>query len=80
MISASQGLSYEATSRDMAESTYSSARQNIIEDDLTYQEDIELIKEIIDEIYETFVISLILSGYINIPGFWEHKDEYFEHG
>ena len=79
MISASQGLSYEATSRDMAESTYSSARQNIIEDDLTYQEDIELIKEIIDEIYETFVISLILSGYINIPGFWEHKDEYFEH-
>lgn len=79
MISASQGLSYEATSRDMAESTYSSARQNIIEDDLTYQEDVELIKEIIDEIYETFVISLVLSGTINVSGFWENKDSYFDH-
>ena len=34
MIGAGQGLSYEATSRDMSETNYSSARQGMIEDGL----------------------------------------------
>lgn len=79
LIGAGQGISYEATSRDMSESTYSSARQGMIEDDLTYGEEKELLMEVLDEIYETFVISAVLCGLINIPRFWEDKDRYLAH-
>lgn len=79
LVGAGQGISYEATSRDMAESTYSSARQGLIEDDLTYQEDKELLVEILDEIYETFIISAVLCGVLDIKDFWSNKDNYLEH-
>lgn len=79
LVGAGQGISYEATSRDMAESTYSSARQGLIEDELTYQEEKELLIEILDEIYETFIISAVLAGVLNIPDFWTKKDEYLAH-
>ena len=79
LVGAGQGISYEATSRDMAESTYSSARQGLIEDDLTYKEDKELLIEILDEIYETFIISAVLCGAISIPNFWNEKERYLAH-
>lgn len=79
MIGAGQGVSYEATSRDMSESNYSSARQGAIEDDLTYEDDKEILIQIMDEIYETFLISLVLSGLVEIKDFWKKKDEYFAH-
>lgn len=80
MIGAGQGLSYEATSRDMSETNYSSARQGMIEDELTFQEEIEQIMAILDEIYETFVISCYLAGKIKVRGdFFAKKDDFFEH-
>lgn len=79
LIGAGQGISYEATSRDMAESTYSSARQGLIEDGLTYKEDKELLVEVLDEIYETFIISAVLCDAISIPKFWNEKERYLEH-
>lgn len=79
MIGAGQGMSYEATSRDLSETNYSSARQGLIEDALTFAEDEEWIVGALDEIYETFVISCVLSRKVSIPGFWENKEEYFEH-
>lgn len=79
MIGAGQGLSYEATSRDMSETTYSSARQAIIEDGMTYAEEDELLADVMDEIYETFIISAVLAGAIRIPDFWNRKDDYFLH-
>jgi lambda family phage portal protein len=79
LVGAGQGLSYETTSRDMSESNYSSARQGLIEDDLTYGEDKDLLIELMDEIYETFVISLVLSKKIIIKDFWEKKEEYLNH-
>lgn len=78
-VGAGQGISYEATSRDMAESTYSSSRQGLIEDDLTYQKDKELLIEILDEIYETFIISAVLCGELDIKDFWSNKDKYLDH-
>lgn len=66
LLGAGQGVSYEATSRDMSESTYSSARQGLIEDSLTYAEEDELLREVLDEIYETFLISAVLAGLIEI--------------
>lgn len=79
LVGAGQGISYEAVSRDMAESTYSSTRQGLIEDEMTYKEEKELLMEILDEIYETFVISAVLSGKIDIPRFWVDKDRYLDH-
>lgn len=79
MIGAGQGLSYEATSRDMSETNYASARQGIIEDELTYTEEEEQIVAILDEIYETFVISCVLTQLVSIPDFWEKKDDYLAH-
>jgi capsid protein len=79
MIGAGQGLSYEATARDLSETTYSSARQGLIEDGMTYAEDDELLRDVMDEIYETFVISAVLAGAVNIRDFWENKDKYFVH-
>lgn len=79
LVGAGQGISYEATSRDMSESNYSSTRQGLIEDDLTYKEDKELLLEVMDEIYETFLISAVLAGVIDIPGFWENKEASMNH-
>ncbi len=79
MIGAGQGLSYEATSRDMSETNYSSARQGMIEDGLTYADEKELLMEVMDEIYETFVISCVLAGVINVQDFWGNKENYLAH-
>lgn len=80
LIGAGQGLSYEATSRDMSQCNYSSARQGIIEDEQTYIEDVELLQEVVmDEVYETFIISGVLSGLFDIPEFWEDKRKYLKH-
>lgn len=79
MIGAGQGLSYEATSRDMSQCTYSSARQGLIEDSMTYAEEDELLADVLSEIYETFIISAVLAGQLNIPDFWSNKDQYFNH-
>lgn len=79
LIGAGQGLSYESTSRDMSETTYSSARQALIEDEMTYIEEIELLKEVMSEIYESFVISLYQSGLITIENFWDNKYDFLKH-
>lgn len=79
MIGAGQGISYEATSRDMSETNYSSARQGMIEDGLTYAEEKELLLEAMDEIYETFVISCVLAGIVNVKDFWSNKGKYLAH-
>ena len=79
LISAGQGLSYEAVSRDMSKSTYSSARQNAIEDEATYAEEIELLTAFMTEVYEAFVVSGVLSGLFAIPDFWRRKEDYLNH-
>ena len=79
LIGAGQGLSYEAVSRDMAGATYSSARQNALEDENTYTEEIELLTAFMSEVYENFVISGVLSGLFSIPDFWDRKEDYLDH-
>lgn len=79
LIGAGQGLSYEATARDMSEATYSSARQANIEDELTYLEDVEILRSFMDKVYEAFIVSAVLSEALTIPDFWENKSSYFEH-
>ena len=79
LISSGPGLSYEAVSRDMSKSTYSSARQNAIEDEATYAEEVELLTAFMTEVYEAFVISGVLSGLFSIPDFWQRREDYLNH-
>lgn len=79
LLGAGQGISYEATARDMSETNYSSARQGLIEDAMTYAEEDELLAEILSEIYETFVISAVLAGRLLIPDFWGNREKYLRH-
>lgn len=74
LISSGQGLSYESVSRDMSNVNYSSARQGVVEDDMTFAEDIELIKELLDDIYEAFLVAGMLSGIFDLPGFFENRE------
>ena len=79
LVGAGQGISYEAMSRDMSETNYASARQGAIEDELTFVEEQEQLLAVLDEIYETFVISCVLAGKITAPDFWDKKEDYLEH-
>ena len=82
LISMGQGISYEAGSRDMSQVNYSSARQGSIEDDLTFSEEIELLTEnFMTEVYETFLISAVLSGAVGIDPikFFSDKSKYMHH-
>lgn len=81
LISAGQGISYEAASRDLSEANYSSARQAMIEDEETFIPEQEKLKdEILDETYRAFVISAVLSGAVKCTDdFWENIDHYTAH-
>lgn len=80
LIGAGQGLSYETVARDMSETNYSSARQGSIEDELTFIEEMEPLRErLMDEIYESFVISAVLAGLLHIKDFWQNKRTYLRH-
>jgi hypothetical protein len=46
---------------------------------MTYAEEGELLMEVMDEVYETFVISAVLAGKITAPDFWQDKQKYFAH-
>lgn len=80
LIGAGQGLSYESTSRDMSQTNYSSARQSAIEDEVTFAEEVELLRDrVMSEVYETFVISGYLSGLFDMPDFFNNKYDYLAH-
>ncbi len=81
LISAGQGISYEAASRDLSDANYSSARQATIEDEETFVPEQEKLKnEFLDEAYKEFVISAVLSGAVTEPrGFWDDIESYTDH-
>ena len=82
LIASGQGVSYEAVSRDMSGVNYSSAWQSAVEDTLTFAEEVELICELLDEIYAAFLISGYLSGVFDLPEFFtdrEKKHKYLTH-
>ena len=48
---------------------------------MIFEDEIELLTEkIMDEVYETFVMSVVLAGAVKAPAnFWNKLDEYLEH-
>jgi len=80
LIGSGQGLSYEATSRDMSQVNYSSARQGLLEDQRTYEDWQQwLIDHFLSEVYTEVIISAVLTGEIIIPDFWKNKAKYLRH-
>lgn len=80
LIGSGQGISYEAVSRDMSQVNYSSARQGLLEDQKSYEiEQQFLVDHLLTEVYETFFISAVLSGAIQLKDFWNRKKEYMQH-
>lgn len=80
MTGAGQGLSYEAISRDMSQVNYSSARQGLLDDQKTYEIEQEyLVNHMLTEIYESFLISAVLSGAVQIKDFWSNMKPYLKH-
>lgn len=80
LIGAGRGLSYEATSRDMSEVNYSSARQGLLEDQKTYADDQEWLSiHFLRLVYEEVITSAVLAGTVNIPDFWQNKAKYLKH-
>jgi len=80
LTGAGLGLSYEASSRDMSQVNYSSARQGLIEDFGTYGDlQDKLIDHICSEVYTEFFISAVLVGKLQIKDFWQNKEKYLKH-
>lgn len=76
-IGSALGLSYEATSRDMSQVNYSSARQGMIDDHKTYKIwQKYLIEHFCVPVYERFLTYCVLAGLVSIPGFFEDKARY----
>jgi len=80
IASAGQGLSYESTSRDVSQVSYSSARHSMLEDRKTYQ---PIQKWLIDhcnrEVYEEVITSAVMCGRLKIPDFFTNKSKYLKH-
>lgn len=80
LAGSSQGLSYEAVSRDMSQVNYSSARQGLLEDQRTYTIwQLFLIEQFCYEVYIAFLISAVLAGKLDIKDFWKNKARYTRH-
>lgn len=74
------GLSYETVSRDMSQVNYSSARQGLLEDQRTYEDWQQwLIDNFLSEVYTEVIISAVLAGELDIPDFWQKKNQYLNH-
>ena len=78
-VSSAMGLSYEAVSRDMSQSNYSSARQNLIEDRETYREWQHYLSEhLCRKVYHWWLDSCIMAGMLEIPDYFSNRDLYLE--
>lgn len=74
------GLSYEAAARDMSQVNYSSARQGLLEDQRTYKMlQGYLITHFCDVVFRDWVEWEVLSGRINLPGYFENPKKYQRH-
>ncbi len=74
---AGMGLSYEIISRDFNQSSFSAARQGMLEDRKTF----EPIQEFMDihlctPIYREWLDTCVMAGLLQIPDYWQHKAEY----
>jgi len=79
MIAAAQGLSLESTSRNVERVNYSSARQNLLADELTYKQmRKELIEYFLRPLFKRFVNICYLAGLLDGTGFKPDDLQYYK--
>ena len=79
MIAAAQGLSLESTSRNVERVNYSSARQNLLADEVTYKQmRKELIEYFLRPLYRRFVNICYLAGLLDGVGFVPNDKQYYK--
>lgn len=80
ITSAGQGLSYESTSRDVSQVSYSSARHSALEDRRTYQPVQQwLIDHFCRDVYKEVITAAVLCGRLDIPDFFTNQRKYLKH-
>lgn len=76
-VASAMGLSYEAVSRDMSQSNYSSARQNLIEDRETYKEWQHYLSEhLCRKVYHWWLESCVVAGSLKIADYFSNREKY----
>lgn len=77
LAGAGLGMSYEEISRDMSKTNYSSARQNHLIDRKTWLPiQSYMIEHFCKPIWKEFIRACVLSGELDIPGYWSEPDMY----
>ncbi|RPF41905.1 lambda family phage portal protein [Hydrogenoanaerobacterium saccharovorans] len=80
LAGSSAGLSYEATSRDMSQVNYSSARQGMLEDQRTYKQWQQyLITHLCDNVYLEWLDWMVMSGRLSLKNYFRDKPKYQRH-
>ena len=80
IASAGQGLSYESTSRDVSQVSYSSARHSALEDRGLYQPVQQwLINHFCRRVYKQVITSAVMCGRLKIPDFFTRQNYYLKH-
>ncbi|OCL99525.1 Phage portal protein, lambda family [Aliarcobacter thereius] len=78
IIAAGRDISYELAIRDYSQVNFSSARASLIQDNKRFDdEQILLIEDALNPIFEMFIDSVVLSGALKLPNdYWTNKEKY----
>ncbi|QKF72781.1 phage portal protein, lambda family [Aliarcobacter faecis] len=80
IISAGRDISYELAIRDYSQVNFSSARASLIQDNKRFDdEQILLVEDALNPMFEMFVDSVVLSGALQVPNdYWSNKEKYIK--
>ena len=77
LAGAGLGLSYEVTSRDFQKSSFSAARQGMLEDRKTFEPIQEFMAaHFCQAVYEAFMDAAVTAGRLRIPNYFEARQKY----
>lgn len=77
LAGAGMGLSYELMSRDFSKSSFSAARQGLLEDRKTFEPVQDFMAtHLCGPVYSQWLDMCIFSGLLNIPDYWVCRDKY----
>ncbi|OCL85796.1 Phage portal protein, lambda family [Aliarcobacter thereius] len=80
IIAAGRDISYELAIRDYSQVNFSSARASLIQDNKRFDdEQILLIEDALNPMFEMFIDSVVLSGVLKLPNdYWTNKEKYIK--
>ena len=77
LAGAGMGLSYELMSRDFTKSSFSAARQGMLEDRKTFEPIQQYLEtHLCQKVYEEFMDAAVIAGRLSIRDYWENRRTY----